>query len=782
MNAKVIVLTLALILILPLTQAIEITSPEADVITEHTPAEITLAWNAEYEEYHVILQSNNQTQLNETTTQQQTTLTLEEGEYELTITAQETSTQKTFSVTQQEQTQPLVLNVQTNKNSYMTTENVRITATANQPTTATLTLTRDGEQSKSWDALSISDTLELMYPLEEAGSYQAILQSGQATASTSWTVQETQPLEVGFSHSTPLLNKKTTLSAQVNGGEEPYTYQWSFSDETTNNDQSEEIEHFFLEEGEVDVTLKVTDNNGMSKQKTQTLTVTDQLYTLDVTLMSPEGEPVANLFVELKDPETKTQQQSTTINAPTVTFNELVRGEYTVTIKDRNQTYQRDIFNITKDTSKVYTIRKETLPEEYASEEETTTNETEEADEEYAEEETYEEPEITQEEIQRQQLYEQQEQAKEQLQQKELSFKLDNNKDEVLEHLGYYEKITRAINELSQAQNQEEIQTIINKVPTEVHIKNSLQTQIRLSKQEINDALQEFFIAEKITDEKEQEAYQYSVEAFQENISITETTYTAEIIINGQTQTHQFVKKEISAPQTSRIIEIISPSFIQSTNQLTTKNNHKVLRDNPVIEFTSKEYLYSSETNTNPQSTTIVIPENIQNPPSRLSSITGMAGVSFETGDARKAIIYIIIIAFSVAGVTVGKRMYEPSQQNIDAFCELAGHALDELQGGNSHAVAELAPEIISLHKELSKLEQEQSQEIIDHLQEKVTLHHFQQATKHVYNIGEHADINTLSAAYEEALQIYQQLSKHAQQEHNTQLKELEAYLDAHIT
>jgi hypothetical protein len=767
---------LAILFILPLSAALQITSPTSDITASNTPIDVNVTWTGNSTNYTVLLQTANTTIVNQTVQTTNQTYNLDENNYTLTIIEQNTSVTQNFSVKTQEQ---LKLKLTTEDDEYAVGDEIMVVATTNKPVSALLTIQQTGSPDETY-TLSISDSLSMYYEPKKSGEYKAVLSAQGQTTTTTWNVVAPDPLTIDFTYpNSPLVNKKTTFTATASGGEQPYSYQWIFSDDTTSS--GKQTDHFFFETGPHNTTLIVTDNTGTQKSLEKSFTVTERVYNLDINLIDQKNQLLQGFIVQITDSQENTHTQTSNIDGQAL-FEDLSKNNYTISVTKNDISYYNTTVELKTDISELYALN-------YVDEETNTTEVTNQTTipppESIATQETELQVSAQEIEAQKAELQEQQEkqafkekqdQAKEALREKKFSLRLDSTTDEVLTHLNEYKTFDEAIAAIDTATNQKEIEVAKKNLVTKVTISNEEQTIFYPEISDLQEALQQYFTAAKITEQDEQETYRYNIKRLLKNVSITQRTYTAVLTYPSRVETHSFVGKDITAPKTSTYVEVIPESFSKAS-ELTVSATHTEL-GKQVIELDQTQYLYSAQTTSNTVPATLVIPSELIEAP----LFTGFLSFDVDASNAAQSLIYLFVIAMAVAGVIVGKKMKSNTAEHFDAFCELTDQAIDQLHQGQAAAVTELTPDIQQLHQQLPKEQQEQTQELITHLQDETTKYHFTQATQYVYSIGEHADINMLSSAYEDVLHAYQQLNQHDQEELQEHIQQLETYLDTHIT
>lgn len=81
-------------------------------------------------------------------------------------------------------------------------------------------------------------------------------------------------VDIKVSPESPVTETETTFSVDIKGGSFPYIYEWNFGDGLTGTKYTETIT--YTDPGEKTVTLKVTDQNGLTAQAEKKITVADK--------------------------------------------------------------------------------------------------------------------------------------------------------------------------------------------------------------------------------------------------------------------------------------------------------------------------------------------------------------------------------------------------------------------------------------------------------------------------------------------------------------------------
>ena len=275
---------------------------------------------------------------------------------------------------------------------------------------------------------------------------------------------------------------------------------------------------------------------------------------------------------------------------------------------------------------------------------------------------------------------------------------------------------------------------------------------------------------------------EYSIKQLTANVSVETRTYTADVLYPQSQETHTIVEKTITSPQGSTHVEIIDKSFAADVSELRINGDYDVLLADPILRFTSNEYSYSAQVAAGTPGQTLVVPAVIREEP----LLSGLVTFELGAGSLARTGIYLLILGLFVAGIFAGKKINErrENQHVFEDFYELASTAVDLAAQGQAARAAELAPDIAAIHQELPAQQQAQTADIVEHLQAHAQKHAFSSTVQEIYRRVDDAggDVNAISNAYEHAIQAYEQLPAHVQQDVRGHLDELEAYLDQHIS
>ena len=762
---------LLLILLIPAATALEITAPTQDITVQEIPTNVEISWEGNHTEYELTIENQEGIIHEENLTTTSTTKELAEGTYTIRIQAGNQTTNTTFEIQKEEQT--LQLGLEAEKNEYQIGETIKITASASKPTTAKLDIKRNGEGKQNW-TLSINEKTNVIYIPEQAGTYSATLNAQGTIAATSWEVKA-PALEISISHEPATRNRPTKFNATATGGSEPYTYQWQFSDST--NNQGKEITHYFFEPGEHEVTLIVQDNNGRQASKSKTFTVSAQTHTLEIITTDENYNPLSGYNVTLNE------QHKTTNQAGIAAFSGLAAGNYTLRIHDEQTTHINQTLEVTRDTSRQYTITQE--PTNQTTTNQTTTNTTNTTTQQETiqeeEQETEAEREAREQQEQQEAFEEEKQRTLKQLEDKQFNFQLANQQDRVLKHLKLYERFSKAKQDIQRATNQEQLSQAQKNVPQQVRIQNEQNRIIHPEARELETLIETYLEAQNITEERIKEQYRYSIKQLAKNTSIQRDSYTALITYPDKQETHTIVEKTINAPSNSRYIEIIPTSFANNAEQIRTENDYTIIRENPILEFHENTYTYSAATNQREVGRVLVIPNELTTPP----LFGGLAGINIGPSDAGRTLIYLVILGLFAAGIFAGKTINTRREQQMlfEEFYSLADQAVDLTNQGNTQLVAELTPHINDIHQTLPEEQQQLAQEIVEHLNHTTTKHEFLTVVTDTYETvkSSEGNINQISSAYEQALDAYEKLPAQLQGELAEHLHALEEQLDEHI-
>jgi PKD repeat protein len=749
-------LALALALIMPLSLAASITQPQGDLQAHQLPLQTTLAWTGTAP-FQIQLQGP--TTLQNTTNQTSTQVSLQQGQYTLTVTDQNTTATRNFSVTQT----PLTIGITANKQTYEVSEIVQLTATSNRPTQTTLRLLRNQEQVEQY-SVSLDGTIQLYYIPEQPGTYEARLTAQNTTANTAFTVQQVQPLSAQITHTAPRQGQPTNFTAVVTGGQAPYTYSWIFSDGTAG--QGREHTHYFFDQGTYTATLVVTDATNTQTSATRTFEVQAPRYEVEITVRDQHGRMLRDMTVDVKGPE----EHSTRTSSTGLVLYSLPRGNYTLTIRQFDYVYRQDNITVNQDLNLLYTISIEydeepVQQEQPQQEEEQTAN-----------------AELEALQTRAQELQRAKEDNLTKLSQRRFDLKLDPKKDRVLEHLGLYTRFDEATQNIQRATTQEEITPALSEVPLSVTIINEQSTISYPDPEEQEDLLAEFLAARGVNDAKLQRTYKHSVAEEAKSTTIKTTVTEALIQYPGKEERHKIITREISANPETYAIEAITTDFATDVSKLKIRGRHQVLKSDLVLRFDEHQYVYSAQTTAPTPQLPLIVPLELKSP----TGLSGLLSVRLGDSDPTRSLAYVIILGIFIGGLVVGRKVASSrtDKERLDAFSDLAGHAITMMQSGNSEQAAQTLPEIKALYDELPIAQQQALSEVMQALNSTATQAGFETAINEAYRTVSQAqgDINSITSAYEKAIAAFEQLPAEEQETHSARLKELETHLDRTLT
>ncbi len=766
-----------LLLLLPGALAVTITQPSEDITSETLPTTQQAAWEGNSTEYFVILTKNGEVHTNITTNQTTHTLNLNAGEYELTV--QTNTTQDTTQFTVEQEQPALDLSISAHKHTYEVQEQVQLRATTNRPVTATLDILVQSEVVDTY-SIPIESSVNLIWIPEQAGQHTARITAENTTATTTFDVQERPPLVIDFTHQEPRVNRPTQFNATATGGTPPYTYTWLFSDETTSTGR--QSLHYFFEEGPHSATLIVTDNEGVRESITKEFTVVQPSFDLEVIVRQETGTLVQGATVTLHQ---TTNHTRTTSSNGIARFTQL-RGNYTLAVTHQEVRVSQDI-DMRRDRTEIVTLP---APEE-TPEEDTTTEDSEQA-EEHSEEpaadtnqavEDSEQPMVDSEPqetltTQEHTLEQERERVREKIQQKRFNFQLSASQDAVLSTLGLYEAFDNALRQVDRA-TQTQLNSILASLPHEIEIPHE-ETRITYpDPEDVQEWTETFLEVRGIQDTRLQRQYRHSIREVSKEVSIRTTTKHARIHYEDRTEDYVLVRREVTAPEESTFIEFIPRTLAQDVSRLSVQGEFDVLRANPVLRFQTHEYSYWAQTTHRQLGYTLVVPEQLRNPPSLL----GMVTVRFGETSPTRGILYIVLLGIFLVGIVAGGKVGKKRQETalFEEFTELTHMALDAIQQGRGAHAAQLTPEIQAIYADLGEEQQAALKDVIEHLKANTQEQHFLATLQSAYEtIQSNKDINAISHAYETTLNAYETLP-HTQKEHlKEHIDQLHHYLDAY--
>lgn len=750
---RTLILLIVLALI-PAAAALTITEPAQDITPKELPTEVVAQWEANYTEYLVTLLKHNEVYLNETVTDATYAFTLQNGTYELTVTAENSTDTTTFTVREPEP-EPVELGISVENDTYDVGDRVHLTASTNTPVTAELEVLLQGDVVGFWE-LPMESSVNLIYYPDEPGVHTARLRAQGQEVDTTFTVEEKEPLSVDFAHDTARVNRQTRFNGTATGGVAPYTYNWVFSDNTTSSGRN--VVHYFFEKGPHKATLVVRDAEGTQESVTKSVDVTTPSYALEVVVRTEHAVLVQGASVRLRGEgydETQTTQSS-----GFVTFEGLI-GNYTLRVTHNSSVYVNETVEMTQDDTRVITIPgSEEQPEE-------------ETEEEVFKEETQETIKQTSNEPTTDEL---RQKAIETLTQRKFNLQLSSTTDSILNTLDLYQEFDTALRQLETA-SELQIARILESVPKDVTVRDEHTTVSYPDPQDVEDYTQEFLEVRGVQDERLTRQYRHSIKEASKDVTIRTTTRAVTIYYEDREEKYVIVTKEIEAPENSHFIEFIPQTLAQDVSQLTLIGTYDVLRSNPIVRFSSQEYTYFASATQSDAGYTLVVPKQLQDPPGLL----GFVSVRFGETSPTRGIIYLFLLGIFMVGIVAGGKISKKRQstQLVEDFTELATQAIDAINQGNGHVATQMTPEIVAIYEELGEEQQAQVRDIVEHL---TTHQHEQQFLGYLQEayttVRTTQDINAISAAYEKTLTAYEHLPNERKQQLEPHVEQLHTYID----
>lgn len=807
MNKLYVIILLAILSV----GAINIAEPAGTVTIPSEPASITAQWTSNGTGGYTLELTQNSTLIdNQTVNATSIQYSLNEGSYSLrvlqgsqealttfTLQINQTNTSNQTNETNQSNSTnqtPVALTLDITENEVDVNDIVYITAGSNQPTSATLTISRDGSLQETY-ALNLDGSMNLIYIPDEAGSYQARLTSGSTSVTDTFTALAPDPLIVDFTRSVARVNQRTNFTSQVSGGQPPYQYQWLFSDNTAST--AANPGHFFFEQGPASATLIVTDADGTQESVTKSFTVAELTYSLEVTVRTESGVFLNEADIMAVDSQGEDYEEET--NAVGTAELSLPKDNYTLTVEYLGELYINQTVEMNANRNLLFTIDYSTNATENTSTNTTnntsntttptnvTTNqtvpqpnvsETEATDplpEDIAQ--TLAQNGPTEEELRQEALAIARDEATKQISESKFSFQLSPRKDQVLQQLGLYTIFDQAIADLEEAQ-EEEIESILARVPQEVTI---LDEQSRITypeKDDVAEFTQEFLEARNVQDNKLRKQYEKNIEDLYEEVTVKHTVTQASVQYTGQATRYTLITKEVTAPEGTYFIEIIPETLATDVSQLQIQTEHQVVRSNPVLRFDEATFSYSAEGLSPEVGYTLVVPQELE----EVGALSGLVTIVLGDGSPIRNIVYIVLLGLLLAGIVAGKKVFS-SNGDFESFAELTDQALTLIQQGEQANAASITPEILEIFGTLKSDEQEALQPVIHALKENHDTQQFltviQEAYETVSTSG--GDINSISSAYEKALATYEGLSESLQTQLEAHIKQLDTQLEHYM-
>jgi PKD repeat protein len=783
---------LLLILLVPSVTALQFLTP-TNGATYTSPATVTYTWD----DQNATATINGATYTNTTNA----TVTLTTGTYLATLTDGNTTVNNTVNVTAPTPTQSIT--VTTDKPVYEVSTAARIAVGVTTPGQLTLTVNRNGVLADTY-TITVQQQTDFLYTLLGVGSYTVAVTGQGASATTSFTVQNTT-LGVAISGSdTVSAGRIASFAATATGGTAPYTYFWQFSDNTTSTGQT--VEHVFAQNGTYTVTVVAQDTTSKQASATKTITVSEITYTLDITVMGDNNKLLKNAVAVLTG--ANGGRTAKTDHFGEARFRTVSAGNYTLNVT-YNYTgvtpsvlYSQNLTLVvdSDDDIKVSLPVPDPQPVQNTTPNKTTTSPTTNPTTPITPQaKTVEQPvetaQPTQTETATQTATQSTEEAlaakKDEFEAKrtkkmeearalQTALFRSEEKQTVLATLGLDTSYSAAQQAMAQAATEYELETILKSLPKEVTIitkDTAIQNEDQIATEQL---INEFFTSRVITNSGEQRQYEYSIAQVLPNVTITAKRTVVSIAnYDGTRTTYTLFSRIIDAPTGTVFIEFIPKEVAADASALHVEGSHEVLVADPVIRFMSPVYQYYV------RGDVPALPPRILPVPSELSeapSVLGFVAVklklrSFERGGLYLALI-ALIFCVAVAGNFYLRRV---SSSPVPDFTELAETSVTYIEKGNFGLAAKILPEVEAIHKTLKPIEQEQTKEILVFLQHAAAVHEFRTSVDHAHTAIGLADTVAIANAYERASQRFEALPAEYKEREKHTFASINSALEQHL-
>lgn len=801
MNRTALLVLLLFPLLLAAAHAISFTAP-ANGSSFTAGQQVTFSWDEPAALFSITGQSP--VQINST----QTTLTLAAGSYTAVISSlnqsNDTNTTSNASVSITVVNAPPTVSIATDKQSYEVGSSSRISVAVSQPGQYLLAITANGIPVDNY-TITVQQTTDFLYALTRTGTYVATLSGGGSSASTSFQSINTSVGVVISGSQSATTARVTTYAAFASGGTPPYSYLWSFSDNTTSGGNS--VDHVWSSAGNYTVNVIAQDTNGKQASVSLPIYVTDGAYKLDVTVMGSGNNLIDGAYVTLADDRGGYSGQTDEFGE--ISFNNLSSGNYTLNATFNVLLPAATYFNTTTisitDDSRLL-IRLPIAPPgspvvNDTNDTNVTDTQTVSAQDNQVEQTVLDQPvnpaaaspSLTDDTVATAQISD--------LEQKRVTslnsvtnsqamFSRSADKQAVLDTIGLTDSFSSAQDKISSASSAEEIDAALSSIPTDVTIlSKDTDSQQRTPIDIIND-LQSLEKSKGITKQADIDRYEYNAEQALKQVIITSKRTVAKVTFgDGSEKTYTMYSRSAeNAPgftnstEDMTYLEFIPKSVAQDASELHVDGSQEVISQDPIVRFLQPSYSYYVEgESSSDQPTTLPMPFELVDKP----SIIGYVAVKLNLTSLAHGGTYLVIIIVVFIGVLVGNVTLRRNQSSssLPAFMELAEITLSASSDGspNYEIAAKYHKDLKEIHATLSAEDRAQTQAILAYVADAANCHVFRQSVEHlrtVIALGDHAAVAT---SYERIMNNFNNLSEQSQAHEKGTFDSITAELESHI-
>jgi hypothetical protein len=678
----------------------------------------------------------------------------------------------------------LAITISTDKPTYEVGESSRIHLSVSAPVQLTLTVQRNNVVVDTY-TVNVQQNTDFLYPVLTVGTYAVTAQAQGTTTLTTFAVQNTTLGVTINGEATATAGRVTTYTAAVSGGTTPYTYTWQFSDNTTSSGAT--VDHVFSTPGNYTATVVVQDSANRQASTTKAIVVNEQLYTLSVTVMSDQRKLLSKAVITLTTPSGgKTEITDAFGEAK---FRKLSANNYTINVtypynSSKNYTLNQS-FSLTENDDLLFTF---TLPVEQPATPVTPTPASTPAPATPAppapQPEAREAAPVVDEaalvaEAAAAQLDEQRASALTTLQQTQETLLRSEEKQVYFTVLGLEDIFNKAATDIAAAETEAAMTAILATVPKDIIVLTKDVSSLT-SPEDYDTQLAEFFSAQSILDKDVQKQYKYNIDrALEEHTVTTQRTVVRLTIPNPTIPTvYTIFSREAHTETPASYVEFIPKSVAADASELHLGTNADVLVDDPVVQFHTSSYKYYVLGDSAADNSVILpIPSVLVPTPSLLGYVTvKLQATSFARGS-----LYAILLGVVFVALLAGNIYMRKSNTSTQSFIEIAELTLSSMEQGSATAVAKHLHELETIHKTLSKREQEETKDILLLIRERLAVKQFQATVDHVSTVLELNDVPALAAAYERVLQQYEVLPPNQQEQLASRLTTVQEQLERHV-
>ncbi len=688
-------------------------------------------------------------------------------------------------------------NITVEESSYESGSVVGFSLIANMPMNVSLNITKDGVlQGTTLGPFEITD--EIM-PLSYAGlggdlvagNYELIAFGHGVVKIASFVVIDPIPLAVSINvPSSGIRTKVIDMSAVPNGGTQPYTYYWNFSDGSYAT--TRDVEHIFFEAKNYTVNLTLTDDEGESVSVSSILEILEETYNLQILLLDEDSvDPLANTLVTLENPSYSSTKSSN--NFGFIDYTGLF-GEYNLTVHNNSDYFFNTTINMSSNKNIILNVSIPEIEEETNQTDNETDNETEEttattetsatAAETVTEETSEEEPKTIA--VEEHSIEETdpiallREEKATRIEEMKHDFLLSEENTQLLSDINLQDTFDKAIQKLPTLTSEADIILIVNQLPKQIEMKETKKMTLKGTKKEIKDNLETFFTAANI-EEEDKKAYERDLLRAAKYISFNVTLKHLQLTDQLDTVTNYYVmEKELNQDiGLYYLVEIIPKSEVSSTEKFTIVGSYVILNEDPVIRFNSGSYRYLFNEYVNPEKiVTLMVPLVVSERGG--SFITGFSIASITGGTGLLYTLLVIVLIGGLIGANILSRQKESKRKALfESFLEICNMVISYIQLEQFDQAEQYHDEVLDVYYTLDEKTQKEIDPVISFIHHKLRLNDIR---KKCAFIKEHfvpgVSVDSVSKEYENILAILSHIDPEYQEEARPLIADIDTFIE----